>query len=63
MPSSDLLDISEFQNLAKKSSSTSITIEEIAFVLFRACPHKAPSPDSILMYSLLFFGKLLFEFH
>jgi hypothetical protein len=55
----DLSDIPEFQYSTIKSSSPSVTLEEIASTLSKARLHKAPGPDGIPMYLVKLLGKPL----
>jgi hypothetical protein len=62
IPLANLSDISEFQYPAQKTLSPSITVEEIAFALSNAPPHKAPGPDGIPMYFLKLLGRPLLKY-
>jgi hypothetical protein len=62
IPLADLSNIHEFQNSATKPSPHLISLEEIAFALPKACPHKAPGPEGIPMCFLKFLSTPLLDY-
>ncbi len=62
VPAADLSDIPDFYYPAEKSSSASISLEEIASALSKASPHKVPGPDGLPIFFLKLLGKPLLEY-